>query len=586
MGEVALDAVNEATGAVGNSNTYEFSDPKVPTPTSDTAFLRLILHVNGAGQVSLLKSVAIVEGGILPNGSKDILLITDPSLYPQYPGIAKRIASAFYDFGDQQAVTSVQTLIDTATQTAVARAIAGDAQSVIETKANAALAEIVSQADVNAAYLKRGSSSFITTSFFSESAVRTIADKVAQLIHDGAKNAGNFAYDAAADGYNPFPADPLGGNFAALVQIAKDLRDDSFYKDTRGLEAIAGVVVAAAAAVDATGASADLATKQANARLAAEGARHNAADVTQAYNRFIAGATFNAMRTALSDAAVAAALAAHGSGNSDAQITAAVKIALSAQAPVAAAITEAETVKTASLWGDARAKSAVGAILDTVAKAAAARVVVSTEALALKKAVDDAVVAAFDSIKAAPVFAGVPSAEYAGFVTGSSYQDAAAAAAKSAAKEAFFQFKAGVTDSKDLTFLTKRAVNKTLTAVRNKVAALPQNSILFSGGLTAGSSTNGTIHLPALAPTNPFLHRQHPDHTEGFPITRRISLEVAAPGAGDSGRAGYGVSRLSGTYSEEIFGLHKPLGDDQDVGLRTRGAFTLNRLSFVDSLNF
>lgn len=586
MGEVALDAVNEATGAVGNSNTYEFSDPKVPTPTSDTAFLRLILHVNGAGQVSLLKSVAIVEGGILPNGSKDILLITDPSLYPQYPGIAKRIASAFYDFGDQQAVTSVQTLIDTATQTAVARAIAGDAQSVIETKANAALAEIVSQADVNAAYLKRGSPSFITTSFFNESAVRTIADKVAQLIHDGAKNAGNFAYDAAADGYNPFPLDPLGGNFAALVQIAKDLRDDSFYKDTRGLEAIAGVAVAAAAAVDATGASADLATKQANARLAAEGARHNAADVTQAYNRFIAGATFNAMRTALSDVAVAAALAAHGSGNSEAQITAAVKTALSAQAPVAAAITEAETVKTASLWGDARAKSAVGAILDTVAKAAAARVVVSTEALALKKAVDDAVVAAFDSIKAAPVFAGVPSAEYAGFVTGSSYQDAAAAAAKSAAKEAFFQFKAGVTDSKDLTFLTKRAVNKTLTAVRNKVAALPQNSILFSGGLTAGSSTNGTIHLPALAPTNPFLHRQHPDHTEGFPITRRISLEVAAPGAGDSGRAGYGVSRLSGTYSEEIFGLHKPLGDDQDVGLRTRGAFTLNRLSFVDSLNF
>jgi hypothetical protein len=82
------------------------------------------------------------------------------------------------------------------------------------------------------------------------------------------------------------------------------------------------------------------------------------------------------------------------------------------------------------------------------------------------------------------------------------------------------------------------------------------------------------------------MHRRHPDHTEGFPITRRISLTVDAPTPGNSGRAGYGVSRITGTYAEEIFGLHKPLGNSQNVGLRTRGTFNLNRLTFVETLNF
>ncbi len=63
-------------------------------------------------------------------------------------------------------------------------------------------------------------------------------------------------------------------------------------------------------------------------------------------------------------------------------------------------------------------------------------------------------------------------------------------------------------------------------------------------------------------------------------------MRVDVPATGDSERAGYGVSRITGTYFEEIFGLHKPLGNSQDVGLRTQGTFNLNRLSFVDSLNF
>ena len=101
VGEVTLNAVNEATGAVGDSNTYEFNDPEVPTATSDAAYLRLILHVDGAGKVSLLKSVAIV----VDENSGETLLITDPTLYASYPGVAKRIASAFYDFSDENGLT-------------------------------------------------------------------------------------------------------------------------------------------------------------------------------------------------------------------------------------------------------------------------------------------------------------------------------------------------------------------------------------------------------------------------------------------------------------------------------------------------
>lgn len=588
VGEVSLNAVNEATGAVGDSNTYEFRDPKVPTPTSDTAFLRLILHVNGAGQVSLLKSVAIVERSALPGGATDLLLITDPGLYPQVPGIAKRIATAFYDFGDQQAVTAVQTLIDSATSTAVAGLATGKTQTQLEAEVQAALLPVVNGADVNAAYLNRttGAASFITTHFFDEAAVRTIANEVARLIHVGTKRPADFIPSPASGTYLPFPADPLNGNFATLVQRAVSLQDASFYKDTRGLDAISGVVLAAASAVEATDAAAPLATKQANARSAAEAARHNAADLTQAYNRFIAGSAFEGLRTAVPGPAAAAAIAEHGRGRPKTEIAGAVRLALLDQAPVAAALTAAVTLKSASLWGDPRAESAVNRILDRAADAAAAQVILSSAAPAVTAAVTAAVADAMDSIRAAPVFPSAPSADYTGFVKASDYQAAATTAAKTAAAEVFFQWKAGVTGNAELTFLTQRAVNRALTAARNRAAALPQSSIPFSGSLQVGGALNGTIHLPALAPTNPFLHRRHPDHTEGFPITRRISLTVDAPPPGDSGLAGYGVSRISGTYAEELFGLHKPLGSNQDVGLRTQGTFTLNRLTFVDTLNF
>lgn len=590
VGEVALNAVNEATGAVGDSNTYEFTDPQLVTPTSDTAFLRLIIHVNGAGQASLLKSVAIVESDALADGSTEILLITDPKLYPQFPGIAKRIASASFDFGDQQAVTAVQTLIDNATNSAVTKVVAasGGTPATIEAQVLTELQSVVDGANVNSAYLDRGTgaSSFITTDFFSEADVHTIADEVASLIHTGTKTPADFNYDPATDAYAPFPADPLGGNFAAVFALAKTLRDSSFYSDTRGIDAVVGVVTAAAAATASIDATSDLTTKQSAARTAAAYARHNAADTTQAYNRFLAGTTYNAMKPAIAPVAVAAALDAEERGRNEAQITSEVFDALLQETPIASALTAAVTIKSASLWSDTRAEDAVNGILQSVAAAAAAQVIASTDPTALLAVVNTTTTEAFDAVKAAPVFSSAPSQEYTNFVAGTSYQAAAETAARTAAAEAVFQYNAGFTRPEELRFLTKRAVNRSLAAVRNTAAALPQNEIPLAGSLAPGGALNGTIHLPALAPTNPFMHRRHPDHTEGFPITRRISLTVDESDDSTLGRAGYGVSRITGTYFEEIFGLHKPLGNNQDIGLRTQGTFNLNRLTLADSLNF
>jgi hypothetical protein len=589
VGEVALNAVNEATGAVGDSNTYEFNDPQTLTPTSDTAFLRLILHVNGAGQVSLLKSVAIVERQVFADGTTDILLITDPKLYPQFPGIAKRIASASFDFGDQQAVTAVQKLIDTATTKAVSSVIAasGGTQASIEAAVLADLQAVAGSAHVDSGYLNRttGATSFITHDFFTEPGVEVIAGEVARLIHLGTKTAADFAYQAQADGYNPFPSDP-GGNFAAIVAAAKTLRDRSFYKDTRGLEAVAGVCFAAATAAASVDSSASLATKQAAARAAALDARHNAADVTHAYNRFLAGSAFNALRTAVPDPATAAAINAKELGMNIGEIAAAVRSDLLPRSAIAGALAEAVTIKSASLWGDTRAEVAVNRLIDAAAAAAAAQASVSATASLVRKAVNDALVAAYDATKAAPVFITAPSADYTAFVTASTFQSAVNTAAKTATSEALFQYRAGVRGAGDLKFYANRAVEKSLTAIRNTAAALPQNSIALRGSLTPGDTLSGSIHLPALAPTNPFMHRRHPDHAEGFPITRHIRLAVDVPAAGDTGRAGYGVSRISGTYREEVFGLHKPLGTNRDIGLKTSGTFELNRLSFVESLNF
>lgn len=588
VGDVALNAVNEATGAVGNSNTYEFKNPDNTTSTSDTADLRLILHVNGAGQVSLLKSVAIVTTNQNTDGSAKILLITDPSLYPQFPGIAKRIASASFDFGNQSAVNAVQTIIDNATNTAVDFLIANPSSTVadIQTQVATTLNPVVSGANVSLSYLNRatGKTSFITSHFFSEQDVITLANTVALQIHNGTKRLSDFAFNPVVDqDYQPFASDPLSGTFNACVSQAKILKAQSFYADTRGLEAIAGVVYAAASAAHGASAGSDINLKQSIARSAAIYARHNAADTVQAYNRFLAGNAFLKMRAVIPDLATTAAIAAKAANMNKTEIATSVRDSVSQNADVSAAYTAAETLRSESLWSDIRSLDAVNSIVATAAEAAAEQVMNSISGSLLKSKIEEAMLSAALAIPAAPVFRATPSTDYTGFVSNSNYSLAATTAAKTAATEVAFQYNAGVRSAKELRFYANRAVTKALTSTREAAAVIPQHEIRLLGNLAPGATLEGSLHLPALAPTNPFMHRRHPDHTEGFPITRRMVITMDPTVVGN---AGYGVSTISGSYFEEIHGLHKPLGPSQNIGLRTRGVFTLNRISIVDTLNF
>ena len=51
------------------------------------------------------------------------------------------------------------------------------------------------------------------------------------------------------------------------------------------------------------------------------------------------------------------------------------------------------------------------------------------------------------------------------------------------------------------------------------------------------------------------------------------------------GHSNSGLDRVTGIYREEVFGLHKPLGQDSDIGLKVEGTFELNRISLIDTLN-
>ncbi len=99
------------------------------------------------------------------------------------------------------------------------------------------------------------------------------------------------------------------------------------------------------------------------------------------------------------------------------------------------------------------------------------------------------------------------------------------------------------------------------------------------GGVGPGVGCAGTIALAKDAATNPFRHRFHSDHREGFDIGRQFSIQFnGAPGNALVEGPNYGVQRLTGTYKETITGLHK-------IPLKVQGAVTLDRVSTVDVLN-
>ena len=90
-------------------------------------------------------------------------------------------------------------------------------------------------------------------------------------------------------------------------------------------------------------------------------------------------------------------------------------------------------------------------------------------------------------------------------------------------------------------------------------------------------------------PTNPFLHRYHPDHNnldeqflnyreEAFRIVRDMQFVFSAAPPGGSPTPGWGDTRTGGTFEESIIGLHRN-------PIFVSGRFQLRRVSAVAVLN-
>lgn len=116
------------------------------------------------------------------------------------------------------------------------------------------------------------------------------------------------------------------------------------------------------------------------------------------------------------------------------------------------------------------------------------------------------------------------------------------------------------------------------------------------GGISGDGIVTCAIQLDSSHPTNPFLHRYHPDHdnlderyenavVEAYEITRVITLEFSdrypsdedLPGR-DVKPAGWGLDMLGGYYTETLTGIHKD-------AITVHGPFILNRVVTTDTLN-
>jgi hypothetical protein len=123
-----------------------------------------------------------------------------------------------------------------------------------------------------------------------------------------------------------------------------------------------------------------------------------------------------------------------------------------------------------------------------------------------------------------------------------------------------------------------RITGRRLTSPHFDFALAPgQFQLPLSGTFALGNQVSGTLNVPANLPTNPFLHRYHPDHgtNRAYAVTREISMVFSAS---VNGPPGDGDEALGGIYSETLAGLHKR-------PLATSGSLSLRRISDVGTLN-
>ena len=563
VGSVKLKAVNEVAVPLDAANVPVAPNPSVPTPTYDTAELRLIIHVNGAGQACLIKDVAVLNREASGAGvvEADMALVTDPRLYPEFPPQpAMRIASATFDFGDAQTTSALDAITEEAAQQATAFTMAISLPLTTPTERNTAIAAAVTS---------------ITPSLHTISANADVA-----LGFDSFLN----SFDSAA--LEAIAADTNATILATLRTAAETLRDQSFFGDTRALDMVQAVVRDAAATLDST------------ERLAIiNNTASSAADIENEYQRFIAGNVFSDMISACAATAASSASA----GGTTVSITADMKATQAAAGAYTAGL-----LAKVHRYDDTRSTDAIDAVLGAIAASAFAnRALPASEIQRLAEEAGRTKLSEEVGRQVLPATA--PTLDYNDFISSSAFQGAAQTAAQAAADAAIRERAGNKLYTQLSVYGAAKAAAATalrstyVTAARAKRTELPLSGTFAPGSgdprLTATlaqpgdlgpAGLTGTVILPADHPTNPFRHRRHPDHTTGFDIRREIRLDFDPAPGGAIESAGYGVKSITGTYREEIFGLHKALGpapETAPVGLKTEGFFELTRISEIDTLN-
>ena len=137
-------------------------------------------------------------------------------------------------------------------------------------------------------------------------------------------------------------------------------------------------------------------------------------------------------------------------------------------------------------------------------------------------------------------------------------------------------------------------------AARIVAAHLPLDRVLTATGAVGNDTiVTQTIEIPFNDPSNPFVHKYHPDHDnkgasgsaltagqESYNVSRAVTFTFTpAPPDGSSTTTGWGSSVIGGNYAETIQGLSKDtLGVGSGDGIQLAGTFELRRVSEIGEL--
>ena len=526
IGEALVSQVSEVSVPLDENNVPRAPDPNVPTPAHDLASLRLIVHVDAFGKARFLKDVAIVKSSRVSTDlelDQGVALISDPSLYSNYSGQpGQRFAAAAFDFGDQKTSLVLNKLMDDAVSAAVAKA--KDSSNVSNsTLKNVANTEALTAANavLNKADLNSAFNNYVSSNI-------TSADLTTKLNASGVFGTPNLP------------------------------QKDSPYNDSRATE-----MVSSLNAILTGGLTSEQKSKELNNTAA------SFIDSDNEYNRFIEGGYFSEMILAAA-AKVASEKIADNTKTRENYLT-----ALNTVEKINDAKEEALKIKITNYgYTDTRGEDAINEVLNDIVNKAISSNLTTVNSIK-NELISEGVRSLANDVKRYPSPSTSPSAEYNLFIASSEFTGAAVKAAE-AASTAVYNERVGSSfpNQESYSNAAKIAVaNELKSAV--SAAARADVSELIMDGTVDGSTLSLTFKLPASHPTNPFRHRRNPDHTTGRDITRTLKLTNLS----------IDNNKLTGTYDEEIIGLHKLLGPNKDMGLKVRGSFELNRVSNIATLN-